>query len=68
MTVGDWSAASVGAGTGVLVAGKVGGPLGAQLIQTRLATTTPKIILIAKNVLLIPVFILFLLDLDVITE
>jgi hypothetical protein len=59
---------AVGAGTGVLVAGSVGCAVGAQPIKTRLATTTPNIILIAKNVLLIRVFIIFLLEIDVITE
>jgi hypothetical protein len=53
---------AVGAGTGVLVAGSVGCAVGAQPIKTRLATTTPNIILIAKNALLIiRVFIIFLL-------
>jgi hypothetical protein len=59
---------AVGAGIGVLVAGSVGCAVGAQPIKTRLATTPPNIILIAKNVLLIRVFIIFLLELDVITE
>jgi hypothetical protein len=60
---------AVGAGTGVLVAGSVGCAAGAQPIKTRLAITPPNIILIAKNVLLIiRVFIIFLLEIDVITE
>jgi hypothetical protein len=61
ITVGDWSAAAVGVGIGVLVADNVGDPLGAQLVKIRQVTTTPKIILIEKKVPLIRVFILFLL-------